>query len=84
MQPLEFGHKTLKLVAGACFEATKTHVVCLSLERILEPMTIPEICGNGHLLTPDHARKPEGGPSETALALPPLWSGASGRVSGAA
>jgi hypothetical protein len=46
----------LKLVAGACFEATKTHVVCLSLERILEAMTIPEICGNGHLLAPDNLK----------------------------
>jgi len=25
-----------------------------------------------------HARQPEGGPRETSLALPPLWSSASG------
>ena len=48
-----YGCKPLKLVAGACFGATKTDVVCFSLDRILEPMAIPAICGNGHLLTPD-------------------------------
>jgi hypothetical protein len=46
----------LKVVAGACFEATKTDVVCFSLERILQPMAIPDICGNGHLLTPDNLK----------------------------
>ena len=46
----------IKLVAGACFEATKTDVVCFSLERILEPIAIPGICGNGHLLTPDNLK----------------------------
>jgi hypothetical protein len=69
------------LVARACFEATKTDVVCFSLERILEPMSIPDICGNGHLLTADNLKLDH---RETPLALPPLWSGASGRVSGAA
>ena len=46
----------MKLVAGACFGAAKTQVVCFSLERILEPMAIPEICGNGHLLTPENLK----------------------------
>ncbi len=41
-----------RVVAGACFGATKTDVVCFSLERISEPMAIPGICGNRHLLTP--------------------------------
>jgi hypothetical protein len=45
-----------KLVAGACFGATKTDVVCFSLEPILEPMTMPDICGNGHLLTSDNLK----------------------------
>jgi hypothetical protein len=31
-----------------------------------------------------HTRQPEGGPTETSLALPPLWSAASGRFSGEA
>jgi hypothetical protein len=44
------------MVAGACFEATKTDVVCFSRERILESMTIPGICGNGHLLTADNLK----------------------------
>ena len=39
------------LVAGACFGATKTDVVCFSRERLLEPMAIPDSCVNGHLLT---------------------------------
>jgi hypothetical protein len=46
----------IKMVAGACFEATKTHVVRLSLERTIEPMAIPEIRGKGHLLTPDNLK----------------------------
>jgi hypothetical protein len=46
----------LKMVAGACFEATKTDVVCFSQGRALEAMTIPGICGNGHLLTPDNLK----------------------------
>jgi hypothetical protein len=50
--PAAFG----SMVAGACFGATKTDVVCFSLERILEPMAIPDICGNGHLLTPDNLK----------------------------
>jgi len=44
------------MVAGACFEATKTDVVCFSQERILEPIAIPDVCGNGHLLTPDNPK----------------------------
>jgi hypothetical protein len=48
--------KPSQLVAGACFEATKTHVVCFSEERIREPVDIPNICGNGHLLTPENLR----------------------------
>lgn len=43
-------------VAGACFGATKTDVVCFSQEHTLEPMVIPDICGNGHLLTPDNLK----------------------------
>jgi transposase-like protein len=46
----------LQVVAGACFEATKTHVVRFSLERIPKPMAIPDICGNGHLLTHDNLK----------------------------
>jgi hypothetical protein len=49
----------IKLVAGACFEATKTDVVCFSPERVLEPMAIPHICGNRHLLTPDNMKVDE-------------------------
>jgi DNA-directed RNA polymerase subunit RPC12/RpoP len=48
------GCKSLQMVAGACFGATKTDVVCFSLERILEPMAIPDICG--HLLTADNLK----------------------------
>jgi hypothetical protein len=50
--PAAFG----SMVAGACFGATKTDVVCFSLERTLEPMTVPDICGNGHLLTLDNLK----------------------------
>ena len=57
VQPAEFYCCVLAtVVAGACFEATKTDVVCFSLERILEPMAIPGSCGNGHLLTPDNLK----------------------------
>ena len=45
-----------KLVAGACFGATKTDVVCFSPERVLESMAIPDFCGNGHLLTLDNLK----------------------------
>jgi hypothetical protein len=44
------------MVAGACFEATKTDLVCFSPERFLGPMAIPDVCGNGHLLTPDNLK----------------------------
>ena len=50
------GRKSLKLVAGACFGATKTDVVCFSLERVLQPLAIPDTCGNGHFLTPDNLK----------------------------
>ena len=40
--------------SGACFGATKTKVVCFSVERIDEPLAIPDICGNGHPLTPEN------------------------------
>ena len=48
--------KPLQVVAGACFEATKSHLVCFSLGRVSQPMAIPDICGNGHLLTPDNLK----------------------------
>lgn len=44
------------MVAGACFGATKTHVVCFSGDRVRQATTIPRACGNGHLLTPDNLR----------------------------
>ena len=47
------GRKPLKLVAGACFGATKTDVMCFS---VFEPRVIPDICGNGHVLTPDNLK----------------------------
>ncbi len=47
------------VVAGACFEATKTEVVCFSGDRIRGGTTIPQACGNGHLLTPDNLRVDE-------------------------
>ena len=46
------GANRCKWKRGACSEATKTNMVCFSLKRILKPMAIPGICGNGHLLTP--------------------------------
>lgn len=48
------------MVAWACFGATKTEVVCLSLERILQPMAVPETCSNGHLLTLDNLKVDQG------------------------
>jgi hypothetical protein len=48
------------IVAGARFEATKTHVVSFSAERTLEPMAIPHLCGNGHLLTPGNLTVDQG------------------------
>jgi hypothetical protein len=34
-------------------------MVCFSVERIREPMDVPTICGNGHLLTSDNLRVDE-------------------------
>jgi len=48
--------QTVAMVAGACFGATKSQVVCFSVERIFEPIAIPDICGHGHLLTPDNLK----------------------------
>jgi len=47
------------MVAGACFEATKTEVVCFSGDRIRERASIPNACGKGHLLTSDNLRMDE-------------------------
>ena len=44
------------MLAGACFGAIKTDVVRFSLERILETMAVPGICGNGHLLALDNLK----------------------------
>jgi hypothetical protein len=55
-QPVARRCNPSQVVAGACFGATKTHVVSFSPERVLEPMVIPAICGNGHVLTPENLR----------------------------
>src|SRR6185437_3881481 len=54
---------------------------------VLFPGTYPRAHGHTRDLRQwpfAHARQPEGGPSQTPLALSPLWSDASGRISGAA
>ena len=56
MQTDAYGCNLLQMVAGACFDATKTLVVSFSSGRVLERMAIPGICGNGHLLTPDNLK----------------------------
>jgi site-specific DNA recombinase len=47
------------VVAGACFGATKTEVVCFSAGTLRQdaapdPCTVPGACANGHPLTPDN------------------------------
>ena len=46
----------INVVAGAWFRTVELDVVCFSVERILDPMTIPDVCRNGDLLTPDNLK----------------------------
>ncbi|MDB6043614.1 MAG: hypothetical protein JWM63_2165 [Gammaproteobacteria bacterium] len=58
-----FNHRNL--VAGACFGATKTEVVCFSADNARQPVTsgpraIPSACGNGHPLSPENVQIDQG------------------------
>jgi rubredoxin len=49
------------VVAGACFEATKTEMVCFStdgrrLASASSRSTMPAFCGHGHPLTPENVK----------------------------
>jgi hypothetical protein len=48
--------QTVEIGSGGVLWSNQNSGGVLSLERILEPMAIPEICGNGHLLTPDNLK----------------------------
>jgi hypothetical protein len=76
----------LKLVAGACFEATKTEVVCFSGDAVrqgdtLDVHAMPHACAKGHPLTPENMHTDD---REGRLEMPAVWPRASNHISGSA